>query len=169
MCKKEEKSQKPRWYRYGCSLQASEINPAARWGLCLGNHRTEVKNKCYLASLSQGASERVDAMADRSFSVRPWESQSGQAPLCAGLAGPAGREWKLFIEWHGTRGSPATTQTRGGCEEGEREASNANPWAVSNLPGQDFRDCGILCRNGTLYACVCVCVFHFSVNKKQQQ
>ena len=45
----------------------------------------------------------------------------------------------------------------------------ANPLSLSSLPGQDCWDCGILCPNVTLHLRVCVYVFHFSKNKKQQE
>lgn len=125
-------------------------------------------------------------------------SQSGwmlwqTAALCSGQRG-VGRDWLCSMErgcylrsvgpggvgvqglaantplhWHGmrdTRGSPATTETRGRLRGGR--AGNANPRAVSDLPGQDSRDCGILCRNVTLHVRVfeSVCVFRFSINEK---
>lgn len=183
--KRKKKSQKPRWYRYGCSLQAPEINPAARWGLCLGNHCTEVESKCYLASLSRQGAWMLWQIA--ALALRPSETQSGGARLCAtwelrslrpaGLGGPA---WpgtcagNASRHWHGTRDTREPS-SNSGTGEAARRASNANPRAV-NLPGQDSRDCGVLCRNVTLHVCasvcvvcVCLCVFHFSMNKKQQQ
>lgn len=78
--KKEGKSQKPCWYRYGCSWQASEINPAARWGLCLGNHCKEVTSERKANAtwrLSRGEPRAGDAVADRSFSAQAIQESLG--------------------------------------------------------------------------------------------
>lgn len=155
MWKKEEKSQKPCWYHYGCSLQASEINPAARWGLCLGNHCTEVKSECYLASLSTGCLRAGGCYC--SFSAQAIEESLGiGSALCnvaatwllrslrpggvgvQGLAGSAApgppRERgpaaeNTALHWHGTRDTrkPSTTETRGRLRGGRAGSHQRKP------------------------------------------
>lgn len=181
--KGRKKSQKPCWYRYGCSLQASEINPAARWGLCLGNHCTEVKSKCYLASLSTGclraggcygrlqlyarAIQESVGMGSALWNVADTWALWGAGPGGVGVQGLAGMQCRgprgpaaanTSLHWHRTRDTrkPSDNRNTGRLRGGR--VSNANPRAVSNLPGQDSRDCGILCRNVTLHVCVFVCV-----------